>query len=939
MLLKRKMRITYFAVSLIEHQERMRRRRKIWITQCKRSAVRGKITPPRPKNSEGVQHFVILAILLFFSSFAGAQTVIQGSVKDAQENKGIENVNVMVQEVNNSAILGFTLTDKEGKYKIEYKGQKDSLILSTSGFNIQKQSKTVTSRNQTVDFVVNFESISLKEVRITPPKIKQIGDTIEYNVGSFTDNNDRTIGDVLKKLPGVEVEESGRILYQNLPINKFYIEGLDLLQGRYGLATKNIEAKDVQSVQVLENHQEIKMLRDKIFSEQAALNLKLKESAKGVITANALLGAGLSPLLWSGEITSMYFGKGRQNISTYKGNNAGNEVSSEQRMFYTLGSFQQQDAGLLSVLSPSTPSAISSKRHLFNQSNAVSFNNLFKPASDYQINANLNYYNDKIDKSSFSSTEYFLLRSEFLKIEETLTSRSYVNRANADVQLNGNKDNIYINNSLKLEGNWDSEQGDAITQEIVNQQLKKPSYGINNTLELIKNYGKNTLKINSYNGYSSMPHELIVKPVLYGYLLDSYDEYQAMRQKATTNRFSSNTSVSGGITKGNLTRDYSVAFRADLRHLDSELSLEQPFDKTFSFVKTPADSLCNDLQWNKLEWIFTPRYTYNYNRWKFDLILPLNYTNLLINDRLNKSEESNKRFLLNPSLRIQYKMSAYWDFYSSASLSNALGGINNEYTGYIMRNYRSLNNNEGDLYETRTQNYSLSANYRNPIRSLFGNASISYFNTKANLLYGYAFHGILQVRQSFAIPNHTDGITANIGVNKTIDAIASTVRLSGRYTNMNTSQIFRGAIIESNLQNYSIIPEISTKIQSWASFTYRFNYSESKNKLSNEIEVSKPIHTISQNVQLNFFPAKNLTINTGYEYFRNSAVVSGSRTMSFGDIGAKYKWNNTEFLLDYTNIFNAKQYISASFSDISSYYYAYDLRPAEVLLRVRFKLK
>jgi hypothetical protein len=71
---------------------------------------------------------------------------------------------------------------------------------------------------------------------------------------------------------------------------------------------------------------------------------------------------------------------------------------------------------------------------------------------------------------------------------------------------------------------------------------------------------------------------------------------------------------------------------------------------------------------------------------------------------------------------------------------------------------------------------------------------------------------------------------------------------------------------------------------------------------------------------------KGLTINLGYEYFYNNAILSGSRTMSFGDIGCKYKYSGLEFQLTYSNIFNAKQYISASYNNINSYFSAYDLR-------------
>ena len=881
---------------------------------------------------------ILLSTLFLFPTFAGAQTLIQGAVKDAQQNKGVESVNVTIQEKGNPAILSFTLTDKDGKYKVEYKGQKDSLTVTTSGFNIQKQSKTVANRSQTVDFNVNYESIALKEVKITSPKIKQKGDTISYLVSSFTDKNDRTIEDVLKKMPGIDVQESGQILYRNIPINKFYIEGLDLLQGRYGIATKNIEAKDVQNVEVLENHQAIRALKDKVISEQAAINLKLKESAKGVLTSNALLGAGLSPLLWSGEITALYFAKGKQNISTYKGNNTGNDVSAEQGMLYSLDSFQQSEDGLLSLQAPSSPS-ISRKRYLFNRADAISFNNLSKPSADCQINTNFQYLNDRIDKSSFARTEYYLLR-DFFNIEEKLNSRSYINKASANIQLSVNKEKFYLNNTLKFEGGWNNDTGTAITnRDSVSQKLDKPNYGISNSFELIKNYAKTALRITSYNSYSTLPHTLTVQPVLYGDLFDSSGDFQAMRQKASSNRFSSNTRISGGYKKGNLNQDYALNFRADLRHLDSELILEQPDAKNPTAVATTPDSLRNNLQWNKLEWIFTPQYTYNYNDWQFSVQLPLNYTYLTINDGTAKREENNRRLFFNPSLQIRCKLSAYWDLYSNANLSNGFGGITNEYTGYIMRTYRSLMRNDGKLYETRTQNYSFNLYYRNPIHSLFGNLGISYTNTKANLLYGYDFKDILQVQKSLPYPNYTDQFTTQFSINQTIDAIASTVKFGGSYSLALRSQLMQGKIFDINQQSYSLTPEISTRIRSWAGFSYSFNYTESRSKIENGQGTLRPIHTVSQKIQVNLFPVKNLILNLGLDYFQNSAIVSGSRTMSFGDFGAKYKWNKVEFLLDYTNIFNSKQYITASYNDVSSYYYAYDLRPAEILLRVRFKLK
>jgi hypothetical protein len=877
--------------------------------------------------------------ILFFSAVSYSQTVIRGTVSDEQQ-KGLSGVNITIQEKGNPTILGYAMTDKEGKYRLEYKGEKDSLSISVSGFNIKKQSKTLARKSQILDFTVSFEAILLKEVKITPPKIKQQGDTINYLVDGFLDKNDRTIGDVLKKLPGIDVKENGQVLYQNEPINKMYIEDLDLLQGRYGIATNNIEAKDVKSVQILENHQPIKALKDKVLSQQAALNLKLKDSAKGVITSNALLGAGVSPLLWTGEITGMYFTKGRQNISAYKGNNTGNDVSRDLNSFYSSDAGQMPTGKLLGIQAPFSPS-ISQRRYLFNRYHTFTFNNLWKLKNDYQLNANVNYLNNREEKSSRDHTEYYLPGDHSVKIEEKLHSELHTNTMDAEIQLSGNKDKFYLNNLLKFTGGWNNERGDAISADSIHQQLDQPNYGINNTFDLVKNYEKTALTISSFNGYMISPHVLTVKPLLYDHLFDQASGSGAMRQSATSNHFRSINKVSAGYDKGDLKQDYALSFRVDLQQLNSELLPEQKQTGSQSLrnTATAPDSLRNDLQWNKFEWIFTPRYTYLYDGWRFSLTLPLIYTFLAIDDRMKQNKENNDRLYFNPSFFLQYKLSAYWDMYATASYSTTLGGINNQYAGYIMRSYRNLMRNEGSLYEVKTQSYGLNLNYRNPIHSLFGNAALSYTNNQANLLYGYDFDGLLQVQTSLDSPNRTERITAGINVNQTIDAIASTIRLSGSYSTASSARLTQEEIVKFKERQYSVAPSVTTKIQSWSSFSYGLTFRENRTRIKSGASDLVPIRTISQNAGLNLFPSKGLTVNLKYEYFYNNAIASGSRSMAFGDIGAKYKWKNVEFLLDYTNIFNSKQYISAAYNDMSSYYYAYDLRPAEVLFRIRFKIK
>ena len=138
----------------------------------------------------------------------------------------------------------------------------------------------------------SFRLMATSSVSVRAQKIRQNGDTLNYLVGAYQQQGDRVIGDVLKRMPGIEVADNGGIKYNGKSIKKFYVEEMDLLQGRYGLATNNINASDVATVQVLENHQPVKMLQGKELTDDVAINLKLKDSAKG--TASSGLAAGTS---------------------------------------------------------------------------------------------------------------------------------------------------------------------------------------------------------------------------------------------------------------------------------------------------------------------------------------------------------------------------------------------------------------------------------------------------------------------------------------------------------------------------------------------------------------------------------------------------------------------------------------------------------------------
>lgn len=265
---------------------------------------------------------VTLIFIFLITQFVISQSKISGSITSLGQ-KPITGATVVIE--NNSRILAYAITNEKGYYKIIYTNpKKDTLTIEVSFLGFKK----IVNTSQTLNFILEESSEPLKEVVIkAPPPIAQKGDTLSYNVSSFKDKKDQVIADVLAKMPGIEVESDVRILYEGKAIEKYYIEGLDLLEGKYNLANNNLPASAVSKVQILENHQLIKLLDSLVFSDKTSINIKLKNDIS--FTGQAKLGSGFLPALWSANITPMLFTKKQQMISSYQSNNIGNDVTKE----------------------------------------------------------------------------------------------------------------------------------------------------------------------------------------------------------------------------------------------------------------------------------------------------------------------------------------------------------------------------------------------------------------------------------------------------------------------------------------------------------------------------------------------------------------------------------------------------------------------------------
>lgn len=226
---------------------------------------------------------LFIAILLPFLIFA--QSVkLEGTVKDKADNP-LEMANVIAFKKGTNILQSYSITDSKGNYKLSL-GHNEAYTLKVSylGFNTKNVDIIVT--NPDADMVENMvleeSNESLNEVQITyEMPVKIVGDTIVYNADSFTSGKEKKLEDVLKKLPGIDIDDNGEVEVEGKKVQKVLVEGKEFFDGDSKLATQNIPASAIDKVQVLKNYNEVSGMRGVTNNEDnIVINIKLKQGKK-----------------------------------------------------------------------------------------------------------------------------------------------------------------------------------------------------------------------------------------------------------------------------------------------------------------------------------------------------------------------------------------------------------------------------------------------------------------------------------------------------------------------------------------------------------------------------------------------------------------------------------------------------------------------------------
>lgn len=881
-----------------------------------------------------VLNYIFFILTLITPLWLQGQVSIDGYVKDIHSKNGVPDVNVMLQTKDGKGLFGYTITDVDGKYSLKYSGQSDSLRIAVAGLNIKAVYVVIpaTSR-QNLDIHVQYEALKIKEVVVKANPAKRNSDTISYYVSSYIDSIDRSIGDVLKKMPGIEVAQSGQINYNGKPIGKFYIEGMDMLGSSYGIATNNVRARDIAAVQVMEFHQPVKALKQVKISEITALNLKLKESAKGTFNATFLLGGGYQPAMWQGEITAMYFARKFQTLNTYKTNNIGEDVSTEMGRLYANTSTLN---AITAIRRPSIP-PLAKERYLNNNIHAVSLNAIRKFNDNLEMVLNGKYYHDSQNSAASSVTTYYLPDESPLVIIEQTHANFNTHYANFNTELKSNTDKNYLQEKINFSGKWNNNYGRV---NDVNQRFTLPEISVNNNFQYVKPFNFTTLEFKSDMGFYNLPSRLIVSPCIYPQIFGlPQDNAVDAGQIVNSRRFNTRNSIWAAKNVSSWVFTLFAAVNASLDWMDSSLN---PIDGVLSENRpnATADSLTNNIYWRNMNIQTGPGISYKPNDGVEISFYPfMEYMNIHAEDKVKGVISNLNKFTINPSLRINARLTNDLKLTAGGIFNESYGGLYDTYSGYIMTDYRVISSMDGKLAHYKYQNYYADFNYGNPLVSIFGSLKASYWRNNSNLMYGTKFIGSLSRVESFSIDNLAQGYSINGKFSKRFDGIATTFTLSGGYSDTRRDILREEKILNTQYGRADLGLDVISRFGEHVRFDYGITYYRTTNIIEHSNEQPAPIDAFTQNCTLNITFAKSGIIKLSGEHYFNNSVHSADKSMLFADASISYKAKRIEYILEGRNLLNTKMYNSSIYNDITAYEYNYELRPLSVIVKIKFSLR
>ena len=824
----------------------------------------------------------LLILFTLIACHAQAQT-LRGQVTDSLTREPLPGATVTLHREGETSILDYGITDGEGRFSFKHSEVK-ALTISITYLGYKKKTlPAITNKEMRIGLLP--DAITLKEVTIQSGRISMRQDTIKYDLARFATNKDSNVKDVLKKLPGIDVDENtGQISYQGKAISHFYVEGMDVTGGSYNQVNENLKADAVESAEVIERHQPIRSLRNKVPTDKIALNLKLKPEAraKWIWSTQAALGYG-DEVLYDVRLNALQLAKSKQGLYTYKGNHSGKDLTTELEQL-TFNDVHQPDEVPSLIGLPTFSMPLEKHRLLDNDTHLLSLNRIRRKDEIKQNRLSFRYLHDEQGRKQ-GTDETYHYPSDTLRIVDTQDHRLRTDLLRADWDYEKNADQAFTRNVLTFQGKcadvWSEMRGDFdLTQRIRTEQVEAE-----NRFSTIYNKENHTWGLRSYLHYTYLPSSL-----KFGDTKHDIDLHQAY----TDNHFYYLRKRNGfGI-------ELTTGINGRLTSME-------------------------DFKAHRLQLYAQPTFSWERNNFRIAVTPVVDW------EHYPNQKESRTHF--NPRLYMRHNLSSRWSIQASASLHHQSESPEAFYPSTYYADYRTLVRMKEEIGNIQSQSYMLYTEYKRPVKEFFWTLMLSHFNTRRDYLTHTDYQGKDFVLTSLEHRHRIESYQVRSIISKGFYDWNLKASLEGIYNYGKGKQAGQGIIQPYETRWLSLKPKISWTPSVWFSASYQSTLTRSETRISTPLPA---LWEVQQRLSINFGNDYwNLSLSG--EHYYNELSADESKSTWLADVGIQYNVSKWRWTLSLNNLFNQEEYRYTTYSDVRSLTSWMKIRPRECLVSVQYR--
>lgn len=867
--------------------------------------------------------FIILYIAL--TVHASAQVRVTGRVIDSQ-NKPVRDV--IVKMVSGTKTLTFTSTNAKGEYALEVKSAPTGEVtLLFNHISYEKESERVTlkEREAKVDMLLTPKAVSLKEVTVRPDPLWQKGDTLSHNLASFLGKGDVTLEDGLKRLPGVDVSKNGGISYMGKPISQFNIEGMDLLGGKYNLATRNIPVDYVTNVEIVRNHHSRRVEKD-VPSNEVSMNIKLSNKAKFKPFGQEEVGAGymedgndkLQALL---GLTGMMFTNKFQTTCSVKG---GNYKGFARTDMYDHFGGSDVSTCATSLFGGFDGGAPPQGQYLYQRNGMATVNGILRTDSFTTMKVNADYSYHRATHDISQRTTYLANGGDYVTVSEQTSPMTKIHLPKLSVNYLKNADRVYLSETFVLKGKFEQNEGDVVANgSLVEQRRKTSTFEVGNEFFWMGRTEKGARRhVHANVSFKRTPT----------LRLSFVSDGNGYGQTARSSTLSVNVGSSFQIPIGSSFRlNLPVSVSAMYDDLETERCGE--FEMRNSGVgdlKSPPTDR-NDVR----GWAFTPTLNpgfeiHSKNR-RFYLSAGIGAAlKGLYYNKLNYTKP-----VLNPSMGIDYTFSANSKLSFSTGYTTSIGDMMTLLTEPMQVDYRSVRTSSGIIGESNTWRTSGEWKWQLPMQYFTLSLAATHSEGKQNTLTSQSVSGIDVSSTALLRDSRSRSTSFSVAASKNIPSLFAKLEANGRYSFGSDEQAVNESVVDTRTNSYALHGNATVTPVPWLELRYDINYGWSRSRYS---EKSNTTTSRSHSGAVHIFPIASLDLSLDYEHVRRQLTADQFKRMSLFNASAQYKRKRLVLRLELDNLLNQRRYAYTLFNGVNTYTYDYTLCGRTVVLRATFKL-